>query len=67
MSDYIEVLDETDPGSNLVGDTLIHTDIKYFMNQIKVLILAIVKMHMYKSKKYFQIFSSIKILFFTKS
>ena len=26
MSDYIEVLDETDPGSNLVGDTLIHTD-----------------------------------------
>ena len=30
MSDYIEVLDETDPGSNLVGDTLIHTDMKHF-------------------------------------
>ena len=28
MSDYIEVLDETDPGSILDGDTLIHTDIK---------------------------------------
>ena len=27
MSDYIEVLDETDPRSNLDGDTLIHTDI----------------------------------------
>ena len=26
MSDYIEVLDETDPRSNLDGDTLIHTD-----------------------------------------
>ena len=26
MSDYIEVLDETDPGSILNGDTLIHTD-----------------------------------------
>ena len=26
MSDYIEVLDETDPGSILDGDTLIHTD-----------------------------------------
>ena len=30
MSDYIEVLDETDPGSNLVGDTLIHTDMNIF-------------------------------------
>ena len=30
-SDYIEVLDKTDPGSILDGDTLIHTDIqKYF-------------------------------------
>ena len=29
MSDYIEVLDETDPGSNLVGDTLIHTDMMF--------------------------------------
>jgi hypothetical protein len=28
VSDYIEVLDETDPGSNLVGDTLIHTDMR---------------------------------------
>ena len=28
MLDYIEVLDETDPRSNLDGDTLIHTDIK---------------------------------------
>ena len=27
MSDYIEVLDETDPGSIVDGDTLIHTDI----------------------------------------
>ena len=26
MLDYIEVLDETDPGSILDGDTLIHTD-----------------------------------------
>ena len=26
MSDYIEVLDETDPRSNLDGDTLIHTN-----------------------------------------
>ena len=25
MSDYIEVLDATDPGSILDGDTLIHT------------------------------------------
>ena len=25
MSDYFEVLDETDPGSILDGDTLIHT------------------------------------------
>ena len=33
MSDYIEVLDETDPGSNLVGDTLIHTDIEIFWLQ----------------------------------
>ena len=31
MSDYIEVLDETDPGSNLVGDTLIHTDMTGIM------------------------------------
>ena len=31
MSDYIEVLDETDPGSNLVGDTLKHTDIKNYI------------------------------------
>ena len=30
MSDYIEVLDETDPGSILDVDTLIHTD-KYFI------------------------------------
>ena len=36
MSDYIEVLDETDPGSNLVGDTLIHTD---------MLLNTIVKIH----------------------
>ena len=28
MSDYIEVLDETDPGSILDGDTLIHTDME---------------------------------------
>ena len=26
MSDYFEVMDETDPGSILDGDTLIHTD-----------------------------------------
>ena len=30
MSDYIEVLDETDPGSILDGDTLIHTDMNFF-------------------------------------
>ena len=44
MSDYIEVLDETDPGSNLVGDTLIHTDTnviwfgvgKCFQDQLKI-------------------------------
>ena len=30
MSDYIEVLYETDPGSILNGDTLIHTDKKTY-------------------------------------
>ena len=30
MSNYIEVLDETDPGSILDGDTLIHTDMTFF-------------------------------------
>ena len=34
MSDYIEVLDETDPGSNLVGDTLIHTDMTFYHESI---------------------------------
>ena len=29
MSVYIEVLDETDPGSILDGDTLIHSDNKH--------------------------------------
>ena len=33
MSDYIEMLDETDPGSNLVGDTLIHTDMTNLLRQ----------------------------------
>ena len=38
MSDYIEVLDETDPGSILDGDTLIHTDKQTttFENKLKV-------------------------------
>ena len=40
MSDYIEVLDETDPGSNLVGDTLIHTDIEIFWLQKKYLVCS---------------------------
>ena len=41
MSDYIEVLDETDPGSNLVGDTLIHTDM--YVSQLVTLPVTLFK------------------------
>ena len=41
MLDYTEVLDETDPGLNLVGDTLIHTDMVYLSKSV-VLTLNII-------------------------
>ena len=45
MSDYIEVLDETDPGSILDGDTRIHT--------LTIIILQIFYMTIFKWQRLF--------------
>ena len=48
MSDYIEVLDETDPGSILDGDTRIHTH-----TYIILIILQIFYMTIFKWQRLF--------------
>ena len=43
MSDYIEVPDETAPGSILDGDTLIHTDMTSIMAFLSICLVIFIE------------------------